>query len=470
MNIAFIHYHLMRGGVTTVIRHQVEALRTAGWNVLVITGGPVEIELPAPIVTIAGLGYESLESDPYSSVNIAENIISAIGEHWSHGADVVHVHNPTLAKNRYLQDVLAFLQQSGLRLLCQVHDFAEDGRPSAYFTSPYVGNCHYAVINARDRRLLLEAGLKPEGCHLLPNAIAPLGDQIPPAADSDEVLYPIRAIRRKNIGEALLLTHYFNRGNRLSITLPPTSAADVQSYRFWRAFARERHLPVRFDAGLQADFLRLMSECRFVLTTSVTEGFGFAFLEPWTGNKALWGRLLPETCQGFIDQGVHLDHLYTRLPVDMDWVDAGALEKRWKMTMTRAACQFDVEMSPKEVDAAFELVCVDGCIDFGLLSEPFQRQIIDRIRDDAKASSTLVSCNPFLDGPGPPDTIGPVIARNSKIISDTWHIDHYGPKLLALYRSVVDTDVRHAIDKQTLSRSFLSPRTFSLLKWEAFDG
>ncbi len=470
MNIAFIHYHLMRGGVTTVIRHQVEALNAAGWNVLVFAGDRGEAGFPAQVVTLPELGYGSLQSTEYASENIAKKIISAIDSHWPAGADVVHVHNPTLAKNRYLQEVLGHLQQSGLRLFCQIHDFAEDGRPANYLSSPYLNDCHYAVINERDHRLLLEAGLSPEGCHLLPNAISPVSGQFSPSAKGNAILYPIRAIRRKNIGEALLLAHFFDQESRLSITLPPTSAGDVQSYEFWRRFARQHHLPVRFGAGIGADFHQLVAGCRYVLTTSITEGFGFAYLEPWTLGKALWGRLLPATCQGFMDQGVALDHLYTRLPVDLQWFDATTFEQRWKKAMVNASRRFQVEMQPQELEAAWELVSGDGHIDFGLLGETFQQQVIDRIRVDVKAATALKSLNPFLDRPGPPDTIGSLIQVNADIISKAWHLDRYGKRLLSAYRSVVDTDVVHAIDKRVLFRFFLSPELFSLLKWEVFGG
>ncbi len=470
MNIAFIHYHLMRGGVTTVIRHQVESLNAAGWNVLVIAGGHGETDFPAQVVTLPELGYSSLEPTEDTSVNIAENIISAIREHWPEGADVVHVHNPTLAKNRHLQSVLSHLQQSGVRLLCQIHDFAEDGRPGAYYTTPYVSDCHYAVINERDHRLLIEAGLKSEGCHLLPNAILPFGRQASPSPGGDYILYPIRAIRRKNIGEALLISRFFDEGTFLAITLPPNSANDIASYNYWRAFSKQRHLPVRFDVGVQDDFSRLMDECRNVLTTSISEGFGFAYLEPWTAGKALWGRLLPDTCQGFINQGINLKHLYTRLPVLLEWLDAAALEQQWKAALVETARQFDIEIDPQDVDASWQLISHDGCIDFGLLSERFQRQVIKRIIDDTTAAHTMKDLNPFLDNPSPPEPIAPIIRRNSEIISNTWSMDQYGLSLLQVYRSVVDIDVRQTIDKQLLSGFFLSPHLFSLLKWEAYYG
>ncbi len=471
MNIAILHYHLLSGGVTTVIRQQAAALDAQGCNVLVLSGAPCGAEFPAPVVVLPELGYDAQHAATCAPENISQRIIAAIEGHWPRGADVVHIHNPTLAKNRYLQAVLLHLQRAGIKLLCQIHDFAEDGRPMAYDDAPYLPDSHYAVINPRDHRLLLQAGLDPQGCHLLPNAVPSIGSHRPPSKRGDYVLYPVRAIRRKNIGEALLISHFLDEGLFLAITLPPNSAADAASYAHWRSFARRRALPVRFEVGLQADFSKLMAQCRWVLTTSITEGFGFVYLEPWLAGKALWGRLLPASCQGFIQQGIELQHLYTRLRVDLGWLDADALERRWKAAFEAAAGKFQVPEILPSVEAAWQQVVGGGWIDFGLLSEAFQSQVIDRIMDDGAAAAALKGLNPFLERPSPfgPMEMEPVIRRNSSIISETYNLDQYSRRLVATYRAVADKAVSHAIDKQILSQYFLSPRFFSLLKWEPFD-
>ena len=38
MKVVFIHYHLLKGGVTTVLRRQVQALLKSGDQVLVLAG------------------------------------------------------------------------------------------------------------------------------------------------------------------------------------------------------------------------------------------------------------------------------------------------------------------------------------------------------------------------------------------------------------------------------------------------
>ena len=200
MRVVLIHFHLNTGGVTTVVRQQTELLKALGHEVLLLSGSRPPEQWPAPIAVVPGLAYDTPETRaPDGPYETAENILQAINRVWpGRQPDLIHVHNPTLAKNRCLQAVLKRLQQADLPLLCQVHDFAEDGRPEVFFEEPYIADCHYAVVNGRDRRILIGCGLLEKGVHHLPNAIRPLKwyDEAP-APDSGHVLYPVRAIRRK---------------------------------------------------------------------------------------------------------------------------------------------------------------------------------------------------------------------------------------------------------------------------------
>ena len=81
-----------------------------------------------------------------------------------------------------------------------------------------------------------------------------------------------------------------------------------------------------FEAGLTNDFESLVLSSEFIITTSITEGFGFSFLEPWTAKKMLWGRKLPDICEDFEKNGVQLDHLYTTLNIPIGWTSAGSMK------------------------------------------------------------------------------------------------------------------------------------------------
>jgi len=190
-----------------------------------------------------------------------------------------------LAKNINFLKILKALQKRGIRLFLQIHDFAEDGRPLSYFSEEYVSDCHYGVINSRDYNILLKAGLKKQGLHKIFNTIKPIDFNNKKINPGNYVLYPIRAIRRKNIGEAILLSLFFQNNETLTITLPPNSMPDIISYVGWKNFVKENNLDVEFEAGLKKDFSELVLSAKFIITTSITEGFGFSFLEPWTAKK-----------------------------------------------------------------------------------------------------------------------------------------------------------------------------------------
>jgi hypothetical protein len=467
VKIALIHFHLKTGGVTSVIRDQVRTLQRSGFDFMVLTGDSGDLPVPAETIRIPELAYDrDVPGNPEAHA-IADDILSAVHRHWPQGADIVHVHNPTLAKNRLLQAVLKQLQINGQRLLCQIHDFAEDGRPDAFFESPYVGDCHYAVINPRDMQLLIDAGLNPAGCHLLPNAVSPSPPSpVPGEIAAGTILYPVRAIRRKNIGEAILLSLFFNADEHLAVTLPPNSPKDIEQYNQWRAFVHRHRLDVQFEAGLSRDFSRLMGGCRNVLTTSITEGFGFSFLEAWLNGKALWGRALPQICQGFTGSGLRLDHLYVHLKIPLDWLDARTLSRQWEDAMTAALKRFGLTVTPATAAAGWQKVSEGHCIDFGLLDESFQRAVIRRLMDDKPARRYLIDLNPFLGAAGPPEDTAPLIAHNRSVIEKHYNDRQYARRLKNIYARVLDTSVSHRIDKQILARAFLAPHGFSLLKWD----
>ena len=140
---------------------------------------------------------------------------------------MLHVHNHSLGKNRALPRVVPRLAASGYGMLLQIHDFAEDfrpenyrnlGRPAPEMLYPQASNVHYAVLNGRDRAILAAAGADPARLHLLPNPVldvnrlpersaarVKLHERFGVAPGDRYLLYPVRCIRRKNVGEALLL-------------------------------------------------------------------------------------------------------------------------------------------------------------------------------------------------------------------------------------------------------------------------
>ncbi len=464
MKIAFLHYHLRRGGVTTVIKQQIDAIKSRS-QVMVLTGEDPPNDFPAETATIPNLNYDIFRPKEAAPQETADQIIEAIHHFFRGPCDILHIHNPTLAKNRHMLAILKNLQSRNLRLFMQIHDFAEDGRPQAYLHEEYPQDCHYGVINTRDYQFLRRAGLQPEGLHLVANMVQPLQKAPEGKIAVPFVLYPVRAIRRKNIGEALLLSLFLKPDTRLYITLPPNSPADAASYRYWQVFANEKRLRVFFEAGLKYDFNQLVNSTRFFVTTSINEGFGFSFLEPWTIGKALWGRRLSALCQDFNHNGIDLNHLYDRLLVPIDWIDCQKFKARWVQCVTNCCRQYRIQLPQSSLDDAFQKITQDDVVDLGLLDEVFQSNIIEEMLANPAARRQLVHRNPFLRISEQIISADELIQSNHDAVLYQYGQKAYGQRLLQAYANVMQTDVRHKINKSKLLAQFFNLNDFSLLKW-----
>lgn len=468
MKIVFIHYHLKTGGVTAVLRQQVESMLHTS-DLLILTGAPPETSFPCETVHIPGLGYDKSRLNRFEPEKVSAAIIKAIRLKWESGCDLIHVHNPTLAKNRNFIKILKTLQKEKIRLFLQIHDFAEDGRPLAYFSEDdYVSDCHYGVINSRDYNILLKAGLKKEGLHQIFNTLTPFNFKATGAISNNYVLYPVRAIRRKNIGEAILLSLFFKNDETLVITLPPNSPVDIKSYERWKAFVEEKHLDTLFEAGLTHDFSNLVWAANFLITTSITEGFGFSFLEPWTAEKFLWGRRLPEICQDFEKNGVRLDHLYSRLNVPVEWIGKKRLFETWKLSIQKAGSMFDLAIAETAIKNAFEKTTDKDIIDFGLLDEAFQKTIISKALSNGANRDALIHLNPCLSNPGDVPNKDALIQNNLKAVKRHYTQTRYRKTLLDIYTRVIRDNVHQKIDKKILLSEFFNLDNFSLLKWSFY--
>ena len=447
----------------TVLTQQVHAVRKDA-DVLVIAGTPPETSLPADTVVVEGLGYSNAPSDPHTSEGVAESILAAIYRKWKTGCDLIHIHNATLAKNQNLLNILRLLQQQNLKLFIQIHDFAEDGRPSVYSRDPYPRDCHYGVINSRDYRILLNSGLRKKGLHKLFNMIRPWEIK-PVGTAANWVLYPVRALRRKNIGEAILLSLFFPDKDSLAVTLPPNSPADIRSYRGWQAYARQENLRVRFDAGIGADFRELVGSAKLMITTSVMEGFGFSFLEPWAAGKYLQGRKLPEICRDFEENGILLEHLYSRLNVPLEWIGKDDFFKRRFACVAANSDRFNYKIDQARIVQGIRKSIVNDTVDFGILDERFQKIILSRISRSEADKNRLIEINPWLSTAVKSEDKTALIAHNRDAVMNTYNESNYRQTLLKIYEQVIHTPVTHQIDKSILLSQFFDPAAFSLLTW-----
>jgi hypothetical protein len=464
MKIAFIHYHLKTGGVTTVLRQQVETV-AHDCDVLVLTGTSPDAPFAADTITIEGLGYDAFCQNPPTPEKIAASIIEAIISKFGKNCDLLHIHNPTLAKNKNFLKILKCLQQHKMNLFLQIHDFAEDGRPLSYYSEEYVSDCHYGVINSRDYALLLKAGLKTNGLHKIFNIVKDFDVKSLNGSLQPRILYPVRAIRRKNIGEAILLSLFFRKGESLYITLPPNSPPDITSYEGWKSFVAENKLKVEFESGLKHDFYELVQTSRFLITTSITEGFGFSFLEPWLAKKLVWGRKLVSICRDFEKNGIRLDHLYERLRLPIRWIGRQDFFSKWRACILKNCDLYGYRIDKKAIESAFLDITDNDLIDFGLLDEAFQKKAILYILNNKSAPEELIRLNPFLSAPGQVAEPENLISNNRVAVKRHYNSDLYRERLLEIYHRVATVSVNQRLDKPTVLSHFLNLGDFSLLKW-----
>jgi glycosyltransferase involved in cell wall biosynthesis len=478
MRVAQVHYHLHQGGVTSVIRNQAAALTEAGAEVLIIAGVAPQGDFGYPFALVPALAYNRPGSGHSNIVGgirsvladgeaagLAAALLRAMEEHWGTAADVVHVHNPLIRKNSSLVPALRILAEKGIRLLLQNHDLAEDFRPDVYVNrGEYPENCHYAVINRRDYAHLLRAGLKSAGLHFIPNEVRCL--EAVPGLKRTRYLYPVRAIRRKNIGEALLLSLFIPKGRTIAFTLPPTNKDDI-TYQHWIALAKELELPMEWGLGLDHSLPEMYGSALSVISTSVKEGFGFSFLEPWTAGRGLMGRRIDYVCRDFEEAGLRFDSLYSGIDIPLVYISTGKLKKEMEQAMIRVYRAFGLEIPPRMIRMMNEDLFSRDVLDFGRLNEEAQAAVIRTLASRREARRDIMARNLFLGyleegGPGGTEHEG-LIESNGKIVRRVYGRERISEILLDAYRQVIENQVIQKISKPMLLDLYLDPLRFSLV-------
>jgi len=239
---------------------------------------------------------------------------------------------------------------------------------------PSVPNIEYIAINTADYQRLMDHGIEPQKIWYLPNCIdnslVPcerpclelrklLEEEKGIGSDEAILFYPVRTIPRKNVEEAIFLLYLLNKladdpkyaeKNHLDkkfhlvVSLGTTGEEDKRYQERLEDFIREHNLPVTIDisdlVGLHREYdpddpakvvkygvADMYSIARMTVSTSVLEGFGFVFIEPWALGQCVIGRNIPAVTMDFTKAGVSLDHLYNVLLVNgYDYADLGANE------------------------------------------------------------------------------------------------------------------------------------------------
>ncbi len=496
MQIAIAHYHLNRGGVTQVIANHLRALDVAvpdgeRLRVLLLYGGrregwPEDLPAECPrldiqLAEVPELEYDDGKVSDIEPLSLQFRIEDVLGRNGFEPEEtLLHIHNHALGKNTSVPVAAALLARKGVRLLLQVHDFAEDFRPDLYrklvsltaregdtatlpeLLYPQAPQIHYAVLNGRDRNVLANAGVEESQLHWLPNPVAAFGElpsqdeartklaeRFGIASDVPLLLYPVRGIRRKNLGEMLLCSAALGDAASFAVTLTPMNPAERVSHDAWRTLAEKLGLSCYFGVG-DADglsFTENISAADAIVTTSVAEGFGMVYLEAWLAGRPLVGRNLPEITDDFVAQGLRLDAMYDSLAVPLDWIGEQALRGSVARIFEQVLGQYDrkSEMADR-FEPFFDDLINDttspATVDFATLDVPLQRAVIESVHRDAERREQLVQLNPKIGAMAAAsvaDAARP-IAHNRVVISEDYSLEVFGKRLYQLYQKILSSE------------------------------
>lgn len=513
MKLAILHYHLNRGGVSQAILNHLHSLATLpadqrpeevallysgrkeDWPASVWRRSEWEHDPPFDVrlLAIPELEYDSsIHCEGQTLADAISQMLTGIG--MTPDTTIVHSHNFSLGKNASLPDALRVLAKHGYRQLLQVHDFAEDFRPSNYRhlmratgsqrpaelaerLYPSAEGMHYATLNGRDHKILLGAGVDPERLHLLSNPVIefhglPPRDEARPRVCkqlgvSDQtrlVIYPVRGIRRKNIGELLLYSALSGPEVCHAVTLAPANPAERISFDDWCELAEELSLPCQLGIGdppsrqgRGVEFYDALSASDEVITTSVAEGFGMVFLEAWLVDRPLIGRNLGRITSDFTAHGLRLEGLSDQLLVPGDWFDLAAAREE-VLDLHRWACR-DFGMPAPETPPEDWSYGPD--VDFASLPRRFQAEVIRHAAaNPEQARASMEELNPGLAErlSGAAAERQPVHA-NAECVRKQFSPQAVGRRLAEIYSGVLSDaaggEVGSLPDGEHILRSFL---------------
>ncbi len=428
--IDIIHYHLKPGGVTKIIQSQIESLQKQGdFEIRLLCGECRDPEtyqkMGVELIIDEALNYADFKEKDENAISKNIQNVKEVAEKLLEKDRIIHFHNLNLGKNPYWMIAINELVDQGFLVINHTHDFSEDRKENQEFINrivekhaglnvkqvmyPGADNYHIATLTRHDYERVKQNGTSEKQIHYLPNPISQ--EEVIPASSNETrdqvyadlgldnnkglVTYPVRGIRRKNIGEFILLAHMFGNRANFVITLPPENPAEKKQYDRWKQYCDEKQIPVTFEAGQKTDFINLITSSDFCITTSVREGFGMVFLEPWMMSTPVMGRNLKNITKDLIKEGISFPGLYNfiRVPVKGDLVDFAELK--------------------------FEQ----------------QKKVINQIIEDKMLANIIFVSNSHLKKMFQPVTQN-ILSENQEIIKNKFSIASYGARLEKLYRAI----------------------------------
>lgn len=431
MKIIIIHHHLNPGGVTRIIQSQVSSLRKQfpATDILILTGkmGYAEFfkDMNIPVEVFPELDYLLGDEPPDDKLDLLKSRISSFLNEKISKDDIVHVHNLNLGKNPVLTLAITEMSHDGYKVFNHCHDFAEDRKPNmAYLQQvihghfgqdtrsvmyPNLPNYLYGTINTFDHDRIIKSGIPAERVIHLPNPVhfetksrltkaearASIYHTLGLEKTKPLITYPVRVIRRKNIGELILLSALYPNQAYWLVTMPPQNPEEVTHYNAWKKFCADEKIDLIWEAGTKVDFEELLIATNVCISTSVREGFGMVFLEPWLLGTPVMGRNISYVTKDLLESGVEFPLLYDEITVDYEGKN----------------------------------------LDFGQLEPDSQKAVIKTINANDAVKKLVKDMNPKLDMLFE-STGDDLITHNKLRIKQEYSLENYASRLHEIYRKL----------------------------------
>lgn len=513
LNIVILHCHFEKGGVTQVVENHLHALvEQKAIERLVLVSGHRDGGLSQSTRNVTehlkmdGLDYDEQRWNQTETQMRIHDLGQQLDQELRRigllpDSTVLHWHNHGLGKNAAAPGIVAYLAKQHWRILLQIHDFAEDNRPDNYdrlltaigadnkasvdrYLYPVAAQIQYCTLTSVDAELLIELGIPHDRVCCLPNSVVqPFADSTIQHDSEDSAnhlrkclrlprqarwcLYPVRGIRRKNVGELLLISQLTDEEWFFGLTLCPATPVERRSYERWRQVAKDVAPRVVFDAGQHAELSfvdnLLASEC--VVSTSVAEGFGMAFLEPWLMGREVIARRLGNVTGDFEANGMRFPKFYDSIPIpgDQAWVEqcrkqfADAAQKAWQQLPSRLRPSVRV---PR---------CESDTIDFARLVPREQVNVLSRISHDRGYRNEVMERSANLVQQVQAGNHPLTLDHNANVVRENYSLGQNRERLTAVYQQLLaaipDGEVsapRHAgivLDSINRTRPFYPCRT-----------
>ena len=440
--LVIFHYHLEQGGVTNVIELSVSALLQFGHSLSAVTlvsgrranaealfnnlkNLDAAAEISLTLQVHRELDYQTATDMPVDREQAILQVKSILQEFGRES--VLWIHNFHLGKNPIFTQALLEIARDNpeQKIVFHIHDFPESSRYQnlSYLKMhlslplyPVSSNVRYGVINARDLKFLVQAGIPKEQVFLLNNPVldssidrsnqlavkyqlaSKFGHRFPHfEPDHPLLLFPVRTIRRKNVLEAGFIAALYDEPINLVVTLPGVSELE-KPYSDKVELAYSSGL-IRGMWGIGGEleqhgfsFTKMIGCCDVIVSSSIQEGFGYQFVNALQWGIPLFARYL-DVLDGFRDIfDSKRARFYQSILVPVDSAIKSAITHKYQAQVETVSGFLPEKAKVRLMAQIAQMMSADR-LDFSYLDVDTQIQLLKRIRESSDYRKQTQLCN-----------------------------------------------------------------------------